>query len=296
VRNAFTEGGRAFAPGVRVSIVDGSRPETRFAVWQAADLFTSLSDNLQETFGLTVIEAMACGLPVVASDWDGYRDLVAPGETGFLVPTAMVHGATADITSRLVFGEIAYDQFMAETNQAVAVDLYAAAEAYTRLIGDAALRQSMGAAGRKRVLERFTWAHVVTAYQDLWRAQDRERQAQAGDKNPYRRPGYGPAIYPAPEESYASWPTAWLTDTDQFQTAAGMRGILEQLLTMPLTNYLEGRRSNNPKVLGEVLDAAESPRTLGDLVKILEKAGVSPLRARATLAWLLKYGLLRAST
>ncbi|MGH9759568.1 MAG: glycosyltransferase family 4 protein, partial [Blastocatellia bacterium] len=56
-------------------------------LYQAADIFVSPSDNLQETFGLTVVEAMASGLPVVCSDWDGYRDLVVDGETGFLIPT-----------------------------------------------------------------------------------------------------------------------------------------------------------------------------------------------------------------
>ena len=52
----------------------------------AADLFCSPADNLQETFGLSVLEAMASSLPVVASDWNGYRDLVLHGSTGWLVP------------------------------------------------------------------------------------------------------------------------------------------------------------------------------------------------------------------
>lgn len=74
--------------------------EVRFAVWKVADGFTSLSDNIQETFGLVVVEAMASGLPVVASDWNGYRDLVVPGETGWLVPTCMVRDATQHLTSQ----------------------------------------------------------------------------------------------------------------------------------------------------------------------------------------------------
>ncbi|CAO0821436.1 hypothetical protein DFAR_2330023 [Desulfarculales bacterium] len=53
----------------------------------AVDIFVSPSDNLQETFGLAIIEAMAAGLPVVASDFSGYRDLVAEGRTGFLIPS-----------------------------------------------------------------------------------------------------------------------------------------------------------------------------------------------------------------
>jgi len=40
-----------------------------------------------ESFGLTLIEAHASGLHAVVSDWNGYRDLVEDGQTGFLVPT-----------------------------------------------------------------------------------------------------------------------------------------------------------------------------------------------------------------
>jgi len=98
---AFEDGARQFAGNLRVSIVDGTDQGKRFAVWRAADLFTSLSDNIQETFGLVIVEAMASGLPVIASDWNGYRDLVTDGETGFLVPTLMIRDATTDLISRL---------------------------------------------------------------------------------------------------------------------------------------------------------------------------------------------------
>ncbi len=52
-------------------------------LYSGADIFVSLSDNIQETFGLTVAEALSYGLPAVVSDWDGYRDIVIDGETGF---------------------------------------------------------------------------------------------------------------------------------------------------------------------------------------------------------------------
>ena len=58
----------------------------------AADLALSLVDNTQETFGLAIAEAMAAGLPVVASNWNGYRDLVRHGVDGYLVPSRWANG------------------------------------------------------------------------------------------------------------------------------------------------------------------------------------------------------------
>ena len=62
----------------------------------ASDIFVSLADNIQETFGLSVIEAMASSLPLVVSDWNGYKDLVNHGFNGFRIPTEM-------LTSSLTF-------------------------------------------------------------------------------------------------------------------------------------------------------------------------------------------------
>ena len=58
IRDAFADGASAFAPGVTVTFVDGMDPASRFDVWRAADLVVSLVDNIQETFGLVVVEAM----------------------------------------------------------------------------------------------------------------------------------------------------------------------------------------------------------------------------------------------
>ena len=295
IARAFRDGARVFAPGVRVSLVDGTGPPHRFGAWHAADLFATFADNVQETFGLAVLEAMASGLPVVASDWDGNRDQVVDGETGLLVPSYMVRGATADATSRLVVREVNYDFFLAECNQTVAVDPAAVAVALGRLIADDGLRQRLGAAGRARALERFAWPAVIRAYERLWEGQEEERRA-ASARGQERRPHPGPACYPAPEHTYAAYPTALLGDDDRVVADEDARERLTWLLGLPLTNYVAERRSADPEVLRSVLAAAASPRTLAELDGVLAGAGVRRVPGRATLAWMLKYGLLRPAS
>src|SRR5207244_4252611 len=77
---AFHEPVRALCPSVEYRHLDGRPADVRFSIWSVADLFISFSDNIQETFGLTPIEAMAAGLPCVVTDWNGYRDTVRHGE------------------------------------------------------------------------------------------------------------------------------------------------------------------------------------------------------------------------
>ena len=73
----------------RAHFIDGSDgpygPVMR-AAWRASDILVSLYDNIQDTNGLTPVEAMAAHLSCVGSDWNGYQDTVVDGETGFRIP------------------------------------------------------------------------------------------------------------------------------------------------------------------------------------------------------------------
>ncbi len=61
-------------------------------IMAGADLLVHLSTCRLENFGLVVAEALASGLPVVAADWGGLRDLVEPGRTGLLARTYFTRG------------------------------------------------------------------------------------------------------------------------------------------------------------------------------------------------------------
>jgi hypothetical protein len=290
--DALVESARRFAPGVPVSVVNGMDRELRYGVWEAEDVFTSLADSIQETFGLVILEGMTSGLPVVPSDWDGYRDLVVDGETGFLVPTYMVSGATEDTTARLLLQAVDYDAFLAECNQRTVVDPASAAAAYSRLLTDAALRQHMGAAGRQRVLERFIWATVVRAYKTLWISQEDQRQAWVASNS---RTGHHPEpsastlpAYPAPEVCFAADPTHLLDEDSRLVTTAGTEAALRLLWAHPLMNHATGQFVRQEALLGSILEKTAVPRTVFELDEELNRQGVGHGSGHAILAWLLK--------
>jgi starch synthase len=108
--------------------------------------------SVYEPFGIVNLEAMACGVAVVASAVGGIPEIVVPDQTGLLVP--FEPDGTAKNEPR--------------DPEAFARDL---ASAMNRLIGDAALAQKMGAAGRQRVLDQFSWASIadqtLALYQSL---------------------------------------------------------------------------------------------------------------------------------
>ena len=75
----------------------GAVPHAELAdVLRACDLFL-LTTEPPESFGIVLIEAMATGLPVVATDYPGVRAVVVEGETGLLVP----RGDAAAVAARL---------------------------------------------------------------------------------------------------------------------------------------------------------------------------------------------------
>ncbi|WFS62686.1 glycosyltransferase family 4 protein [Pseudodesulfovibrio thermohalotolerans] len=151
--------------GIPTSVVLRPGEARKRELFRKADIFVSIADNPQETFGITLVEAGAFGLPVAASDYDGYRDIVEHGVTGLLIPT-MGPGLTPDVD---LAAPLTFDNhYHLALAQATAVDVPALADALNRLIRDPELRRSMGIAGRERVRRLFDWPVVIARYTALW--------------------------------------------------------------------------------------------------------------------------------
>ena len=214
IETEFREAAARFCGAARAHFLDGSDgphgPGILVAM-QAADIFLSLSDNIQETFGLTPVEAMAAGLPCVVSDWDGYRDTVIDGETGFRIPTVTVPpGGGVDIADRYAAGLDTYDRMIGIASLATAVDIDACAEAIARLANNRELLAHQGAAGRARARLLYDWRVVVAAYQDLWAELAEIRAASAGVGLRDHATQSANVDYPDPFAIYRAYPTALL--------------------------------------------------------------------------------------
>ncbi|WP_419730969.1 glycosyltransferase family 4 protein [Lichenicola sp.] len=127
---AFAEAGRPDRLGARLRRL-GYRTDIA-ALLASADIFALPSHF--EGLPMSVIEAMLCGLPVVATDIRGPREQVIPGETGLLVPP---------------------------------MDVPSLAVAIQHLVCDASLRARMGEAGRARAMALYDEAAITRRTLDL---------------------------------------------------------------------------------------------------------------------------------
>ena len=116
----------------RVRFLGGVSERDLPAVYNLASVYVGVSRISErigvEGFGISLVEASACGLPVVAGNSGGIPDAVRDGETGFLVPPE---------------------------------DPAALAAAITRLLGEPDAARRVGAAGRRAVETYYNWDRVV---------------------------------------------------------------------------------------------------------------------------------------
>jgi glycosyltransferase involved in cell wall biosynthesis len=93
-------------PGIYVYQDIQPNSEQLIKLYQSSDLF--ILPSLGECFGLATVEAMAVGLPVIASDVGGTADIIEPGRNGFIVPGNNVEALSQAIASILEDAQLRY--------------------------------------------------------------------------------------------------------------------------------------------------------------------------------------------
>lgn len=290
IAKAFADAARLACPSVRVAILDGRLADARTTAWAGADVFCSLSDNVQETFGIVPIEAMAAGLPVVVSDWDGYKDTVRDGVDGFRIPTTMpAAGAGAELALAHALEVDSYDHYCGHTCMAVAVDVLAAAQAFERLFASPELRARMGESGRRRARAVYDWQQVIGQYEALWAHLATVRQNESR--------GLAAPIHPWPArmepfEAFAAYPT-WALQPDTRLALSGSDAAerLARWRSLEMVRFATPRLPD-AATLNACLSALDGgPMDVAELTQRLQPG--NPARMARGLSYLLKLGLLQ---
>nr|WP_279672341.1 glycogen synthase [Flexivirga meconopsidis] len=145
------------------ALVDGLRRDRTGVVWMPdmlprADVIALLSaatvfvcPSVYEPLGIVNLEAMACGVAVVGTATGGIPEVVADGETGWLVPIDQVTDGTGTPKDP--------DRFVRDL-----------ADTLTRAVSDPAEAHRRGAAGRERAVREFGWDTVASRTQEVYDA------------------------------------------------------------------------------------------------------------------------------
>lgn len=275
--------------GERVVIRPDIEDDEKLDLLAAADVFVSPVDNQQETFGIAVVEAMASGLPVVASRWDGYKDLVEDGATGILVPVRWAPPPPDALALRAVL-EPDLSQLVA--SQGVAVDPGCLRAAVARCLDEPELARTFGEAGRERALRLFSWKAVVDRLAGIW--QDLRREAD-GMEVPGKGMGADPQVLD-PAEAFGHYAEPAPCVDPGLRLSHLGEAILRGELPMPPT-FGDLMPISDGKLLSAlVVNLRAGQRKLSDHARLCAVlAGRSREEAVWLAHWLLKYGVLETA-
>lgn len=293
IAEAFSKAAAHVSPSVRVMNLDGRDATNRDLAWASADVFCSLSDNIQETFGIVPLEAMAAGLPVIVSDWDGYKDTVRNGIDGFRIPTiAAGPGLAGDLALRHALSIDTYDMYIGHSSSLVSVDIAAAAKCFEELFRSPELRRKMGDAGREHAQDLYDWRVIIPRYEQLWDELADIRRVATKDNLKVAN------IWPArldPTISFQNYPTKHLALSTKLRLAyndcKAATEHLEGLNTLKMVNYAEFVFPTKAEIEQVLANASIEPTTAETLIR-----GVATERRPYVfrgLVWLLKIGILQ---
>lgn len=283
-RNVFQDCAALLMPDVSYAHMDGADATARKEVLSGGDIFTFPIDNIQETFGLAPIEAMAAGLPVVVSDWDGMRDTVTE-DVGFRIPTRTVQ-ANASSPEGLGYltGDLTYPQYSTRLSSMTAIDVDKMADAFAELARNTDLRQRMGRAAQQRAKQVYDWANIIPVMQDLWAELAQIRRSSKG-----RHTRANP-VGPLPFDLFASYASAPPVSRSE---AFLVTGTVQQLRAIYQARRVGkiGAPFEKVETLERILSAMVGKPAM-DITTLAKSLGWNAVTVERSVVFLLKYGLI----
>lgn len=268
----------------RIHFITDFDENLKTRLFAASNAFVSLADNLQETFGLSVVEAMAAGVPPIVSDYDGYRELVRHEETGFKIPTLWA-APTEALTDLEIINPSLHPFYLAQT---FAVDLDATMQALERLTSDAVLFKRLSDNAIQHA-QQYRWSAIIPQYERLWHGlkQLARQSSWQPDPSPISLAMDSFEIFQHyPTQVLSSEHALMLTESGQ-QYARGLP-LPAAHKDMALLLF--------PPYLNAVLRHLQTgPATVQALEALGATLELSADMCRHHLLWLLKYGALRLS-
>ncbi|MBF0492059.1 MAG: glycosyltransferase family 4 protein [Deltaproteobacteria bacterium] len=260
----------------QISFKKNPSEELKKSLLQRAQVFLAPNDNPQETFGLSILEALASGLPIVAADWNGYKSLIENEKEGFLIPTL--------IPSHLDFmGETAALQIDAMNHlyfsQSTATDLEIFTEKILSLITNEELRQDMARQARQKS-SAYDWSQVIPQYLDLWENLSQQNIPVKNKSTGAVKERLYTLNY---HQIFSHYATQVLTEEDSFQISPLGQEALQG--NIPL---------ENPPSLDEFLPVDAVLQVLqmgGKGFRVADLSSIS--QGEFILMWLYKYGFVK---
>jgi glycosyltransferase involved in cell wall biosynthesis len=167
----------------RIRVIPNTGDEMKNILFSAADVFVSPANSLQETFGLALVEAMLYQLPVIATRWSGYAEIVIDNVTGYL--TGISVGSHGKLRASTFCEE---PERSISAVEAATIDWTEFGARMLTLARDRRLRLRFGLAGLERARERFSILDMVGNYVAEWNARYHDQPLTSAPARQWRGP------------------------------------------------------------------------------------------------------------
>jgi len=291
VKDAFIKEGLEVCPSVKFHFLNGKDQDNKHITLAAGDIFMSLSDNIQETFGLTPLEGMAAGLPVLVSDWDGYKSTVRDKVDGFRVKTiSLPQGYGEDIAQRYMMGDINYDLYVGLSVQKVGIDIKDCVDKLKILITDNEKRKEFGKSAKIRAKEDFNWPVILSMYRNLSTELNKIRKTESSNYEKFCLKNL-PSDRLDPFFTFSSYPSITLNSKTPLYKLENINNLsFNEILKFKSVEYAKRDLplENNLKSIYELFSIDNK----FNIDEVISKLNIPEANVYEAIIWLIKFGYL----